>query len=629
VCGIFGIVNPAQAGIDRSVARGCLGALAERGPDDSGWYETEDVLLGHRRLAVMDLSSAARQPMGNDDESVWLTFNGEIYRFWELRAQLEARGHAFRSTGDTEVILRGYEEWGGRVLERLSGMFALGIWDARERTLLLARDRLGKKPLFWARRRGALGFASLVRPLVATGLARAEVAAPALREFLFHNYVIGPRTIFRDVQLLPPGTWLKFGSGRLETGRFWELARARPRPAGPAAQQEFERLVAEATRVRLVSDAPLGVFLSGGVDSALVAALAQREGAKPLRTYSVGFEEAAFDERPKARRVAERLGTEHHEVTCRAQDVPGILARLSTSADHLIADQSMVPLARLALEAKRSVKVVLTGDGGDELLAGYPTYRALRLAVWYLRLAPAPLRERLAALAPLLPARPGKMAASALLARFLAATTGGLAQAHASWRSIFTHREISALLGGLADAVREWEGYARHAEEGPADWTLLQRAVYADARTWLVDSILAKVDRATMMTGLEARSPLLDHELFEFAFATLLRDPPQAAKRPLRRLAAALLGPELAAAPKEGFQTPFGAWFRGPLRPYLRESLAGLRDRLAGLLDAQLLERIEAEHASGRRDHGLKLWGLLALSEWSRLFPGLRVAEAA
>lgn len=216
-----------------------------------------------------------------------------------------------------------------------------------------------------------------------------------------------------------------------------------------------------------------------------------------------------------------------------------------------------------------------------------------------------------------------------LLARFLAATTGGLWQAHASWRSIWDHREISALLRGLADDACEWESYARFAESGPAEWTLLQRAVHADTRTWLVDSILAKVDRATMLTGLEARSPLLDHELFEFAFATLLRDPRHAAKRPLRRLAGSLLGPELAAAAKQGFRTPFSAWFRGALRPYLRESLVGLRDRLPGCLDASLIERIEGEHASGRRDHGLRLWGLVALSEWSRLFPGLGVVEAA
>jgi asparagine synthase (glutamine-hydrolysing) len=564
--------------------------------------------------------------MANEDESVVVCFNGEIYRFWELRRDLEELGHRFRSKCDTEVILRAYEQWGRGLLDRIDGMFAFGIWDARRRALLLARDRLGKKPLFWAARGGALGFSSMIRPLVACGLARPEMTLGKLREFLYFNYVIGPETIFRDVALLPAGSWLCHRGGRIERGRYWDLGESRPEEDVIDLQGEFEARLREATRVRMVSDAPLGIFLSGGVDSSVVAALAQRETQQPIRTFTIGFEEASYDERPKARRVVERLDTDHSEIPLRAADVPSAASALTASADHLLADQSMIPLAKLAKEAKREVKVVLTGDGGDELLAGYATYRALNIARTYTRFVPARLRAVLSHFRDLLPASQDKMSASQLLQRFLAATTGDLARAHASWRTIWTHPEIDALLGGRATEAQEWRTYADYLQRN-ASWSLLQSAVYADVKTWLVDSILAKVDRATMATGLEARSPLLDSRLMEFAFSTLLRDPRNASKAPLRHLASSLLGPDLAATPKEGFQTPFATWFAGPLRPYVQQSLAALREALPGVFDAKVMQRVEDDHASGRRNHDLKLWSLIALTEWAKLYPGICVAN--
>jgi asparagine synthase (glutamine-hydrolysing) len=624
VCGIFGILNHAACEIDPRTARAALDQLQPRGPDDLGWYESEKLLLGHTRLSIMDLSDAGHQPMSNDRGTIWVTFNGEIYGFGELRQELEALGHVFRSRSDTEVIVRGYEQWGRDVLERLRGMFAFALWDGDEEVLLLARDHLGKKPLFVCQRGPTLGFCSQLRPLVTTGLARPLIRRESLREFLFLNYVVGPKTILRDVELLPAGTWLEIRPEGSRRGEFWSLERVEAEePNDPQAR--FEALLVSATRQRMVSDAPIGIFLSGGIDSAVVAAIAQREGRGVQSTFTVGFDEPSYDERPKARRVAERLGTDHHELRCRPEDLPEILPQLTASADCLLADQSMIPLARLAVEARGSVKVVLTGDGGDELLAGYPTYRALRIAAPYIAAVPRALRARLGRWGSSLPADPTKMSRSMLIARFLGSTTGGIAEAHASWRAIWSHDAIDALLGECAPA--EWRSYAASMKRREG-WSLLQSSVYADISTWLVDSILAKVDRATMSTGLEARSPLLDARLVEYAFGTLLAGGrKQAGKIPLRRLAASLLGPEFASTKKEGFQTPLPAWFAGPLRSYVEESLAALQEQLPGVLSESVIRRVQSEHLSGSRDHGLEIWSLVALSEWTKLFPGLQIAD--
>jgi asparagine synthase (glutamine-hydrolysing) len=628
MCGIFGVVDAQRAGVSSACAQRGLEALTGRGPDDRGWYEGEGVVLGHTRLSIMDLSDAGHQPMSNEDGTVQVVFNGEIYGFGKLRRELENLGHRFRSRSDTEVLVHGYEAWGRGLLERIDGMFAFAVWDARARSLLLARDRLGKKPLFVAQHDGALGFSSLLRPLVDVGLVEPSVDPRALREFLFFNYVPGPRTILHGVELLPAGSWLEFRGGRVDRGRYWDLAAVRGSRRLDDPQATFESRLVTATRERLVSDAPLGIFLSGGVDSALVAVLARREAGRPIASFSVGFEDASYDERPKARRVAECIGTQHHEVLCRPEDVPEAMAQLSASADHLLADQSMVPLALLARTARESVKVVLTGDGGDELLAGYATYRALALARPWVRLTPRVLRAGLARLGDSLPTSSGKMAPSMLLGRFLEATRDGLEAAHARWRAIRRPAEIDALVGSLGAGAPEWQIYAAGLDLGGGR-SLLQRAVHADIRVWLVDSILAKVDRATMSVGLEARSPLLDARLVELCFATLLAQPANAAKRPLRRFARTLLGPELAATWKAGFQTPWSGWFAGPLRAWVRDGLTGLGERMPGVFDLSIAFAVEEEHASGTRDHGLALYGLLALAEWSKLFPGLTLAGEA
>jgi len=625
-----------RSGFEETRVRAALALLSSRGPDDEGWLADDGAYFGHRRLSVIDVSCGGHQPMSNEDGSVWLTYNGEIYRFEKLRSELESLGHRFRSTSDSEVLLRGYEQWGKGVLARIDGMFALAIRDARSNTLLLARDRLGKKPLFWARSGNVLAFSSLLRPLVEVGITRPEIDPIALRQYLHLNYVIGPRTIFAGAQLLPAGTWLEYCDGEIRSQQYWDLKTASPARDIADPQQHFETLLTDAVRARLVSDVPLGIFLSGGVDSALIAALAQHESEARRRTFSVGFREASYDERAKARKVAARLGTDHHEIECSADDVPGLLPRIVASADHLLADQSMIPLTKLAGYAKQSVTVVLTGDGGDELLAGYPTYRALELAAPYVSYVPGAVRSMLASASTLLPAQAGKMASVTLLQRFLHATTSDLARAHAGWRTIWTEDEIASIapaacagsqsFGSKATPSEPWSDYAMQlAPHG--DWNVLQRAVYADIRVWLVDSILGKVDRATMSYGLEARSPFLDSKLVEYSFATLLRDPARfAGKQPIRRMASRFLGDELAQTAKAPFQTPFADWFAGPLRGFVKESLRTLESNLPGVFDIARLEALESEHADRRRNHDYKLWGLVTLAEWTKQFAGLRLA---
>jgi asparagine synthase (glutamine-hydrolysing) len=628
VCGIFGITGSRADSLGGPVLDACLQDLAERGPDDRGVYRNPGVVLAHTRLSIIDLSPAGHQPMASADGSVVVVFNGEIYGFVALRAELERLGHSFTSRSDTEVILAAYAEWGRDMLAHLEGMFALGLYDRRSETLLLARDRMGKKPLFWTHAGDSLAFASLVRPLARSRLARARVSVPRLREYLFFDYTIAPATIFDDVRALEPGGWLEFRRGHVQSGRYWTLAgddeAVSHRSAAGALQSELERRITDAVNVRLVSDAPLGIFLSSGLDSLAVAALAVRASESRRKTFTVGFAEASYDERPRAARAAAVLGTEHHETLCTPDDVPALLASITRSADHLLADQSMIPIAKLARDARAHVKVVLTGDGGDEMLAGYPTYRALALARHYVRL-PRSVRRAAAALSSYIPADPSRMSRASVAGRFFVATTGGLAEAHASWRAIWSHREIDSLLGRRsADAV-EWQPYAEAFVERQ-NWSWLHSAVHADVATWLVDSILAKVDRSTMAVGLEARSPLLDRRVVELAFRRMLgpetyRD----RKAPLRALVARLYGPELASAEKGQFQTPLSSWFAGPLRPWVREQLSALQRTLPDLFARSVIERVEHEHASRRRDHGLKLWSLVALAEWSKLYPGLEI----
>ncbi len=625
MCGICGVValDPA-ARVEERLLRGMAGLLAHRGPDGEGVWTKGPVGLGHRRLAIIDLSEAAAQPMANEDETLWIVFNGEIYNFQGLRDDLLRRGHTFRSKSDTETILHLYEEEGEACLGRLRGMFAFALWDARRRRLLLARDRVGKKPLFYWHRPGrAFVFASEAKAFLAHPEFRAEPDAEAIWHYLTFQYVPSPWSAFRGVRKLPPAHYLVLEGDRLEVRRYWELRYA-PKRQGSEADlvAELGTRLREAVRLRLISDVPLGAFLSGGVDSSGVVALMHAVGTGPVRTFSIGFPEAEYDELRYARMVAERFGTEHHELTVRP-DALGILPRLVWHYNEPFGDSSAIPSLYLAEMTRRHVTVALNGDGGDEAFAGYPRYLALRLSRPF-GYVPAGLRRGIAGLAGRLPAGRAKGFLNRA-ARFLAAQDVDPRRRYLRWLVHFDQErklslctpEFQAQAGRADSAELILAAYAR--ADG-AD--LLDRTLSVDVQTYLPDDLLVKMDIATMAHGLEARSPFLDHEVMELAAAL----PPRCKLRGrvgkvlLKSLLAPLLPPELLRRPKMGFGVPLDHWFRGPLRDLLRDTLLSPRCLHRGYLQRCTVERLVNEHIAGVRNWHYHLWDLLVLEFWFRTF---------
>ncbi len=633
MCGIGGLLSHGpggRAGVE-AVAGRMVTALRHRGPDDEGIHVSPLspagaprgwLALGHTRLSIIDLSPAARQPMANEDGSLWLTFNGEIYDFQELRAELSARGHRFRSHTDSEVLLHLYEEDDEEFLARCNGMFAFALWDERRQRLVLGRDRLGVKPLVYALLPQGIAFASDVRALAEVpGVARA-IDPAALLDYLVVGYVLTPRTILAGVHRLPPATVLTWQDGAVRLRRYWDPAAAVRTPAAGTEADWVAALGAAltaATRRRLVSDVPLGTFLSGGLDSSAVTREARAALGRPIETFSVSFPEPSYDEVGAARTVAAHLGCPHHYTTVPATP-DAVRKALAAALDEPLADTSLVPLYYLAHLARERVTVVLSGDGGDEALGGYPTYLADRLFGWYSR-APGPVRHGVAALARHFPVTARKVGASYKLRQFFTAPDANPDRAHFWWRVLFPRAEA---LGLLSPDVRAavgthdpWHTFAQHAAECPtAD--PLARAQYVDLKTFLADNILAKVDRATMAHALEARAPFLDFRLMELALALPSRAKVRGLTQKvlLRRLLRDRLPAAILAAPKRGFNAPVSAWLRGPLRELGQELLASDALRETGLFDPAPVAALWAAHERGWQDQGFRLWGLVSFMVW-------------
>jgi asparagine synthase (glutamine-hydrolysing) len=619
MCGIAGILHFDGAPVERQQLERMGAALAHRGPDAQGVFldaaAAPAVGLVHRRLSIIDLSEAANQPLGGEDGRVQAMLNGEVYNFADLRARLEPR-HRFRSRGDTETVVHAYEEDGEAAVARLDGMFALALWDGPRRRLLLARDHFGKKPLHYWHDGRRLVFASEIKAILAAGVPAALNEA-ALPEFLALGYVPTPRTLFAGIRRLPPASTLTADArGVHEPSAFWDLTFPRPEAARRVgleeAAGELRELLRAAVRKRLVSDVPLGMLLSGGLDSGLVAALAARE-AGGLRTFTVGFEgDAAFDERPWARRLAAHIGAEHHESVVRPQ-AAALLETLLAHHDEPFGDSSALPTYLVAREARRAVTVALNGDGGDEAFAGYARLHAAVMA----EAVPRPARAALGSLARLLPeALPGR---SLRRARRLALGAAlELDQRIFAWSTLFDVPDLARLLLQAPDGARVRASY-REVLARADGASALSRLLYLGTRTSLLDDLLPKMDRMTMAHGLEARSPLLDRAVVEFAsrLPDALKRRGARGKRVLRAAARGLLPPETLARRKQGFVVPLGSWFRGQLRPLVHDLL--LADaRLASRLRREELERLVREHEGGRADHGHRLWSLLTLELWLR-----------
>jgi len=619
MCGIAGVLHFDGAPVERALLERMGAALCHRGPDAEGVFldaaAAPAVGFVHRRLSIIDLSPDANQPLGGEDGRVQVMLNGEVYNFAALRAELEGR-HRFRSRGDTEVLAHAHEEQGDAMVARLDGMFAFALWDAGRRRLLLARDHFGKKPLYYWHDRRRLVFASEVKALLAAGVP-AVLNEAALPEYLALGYVPTPRSLFAGVLKLPPASTLAADAqGVQEPAEFWDLCFPRAgsaRRIGLAdAADELRVLLREAVRKRLVADVPLGMLLSGGLDSGIVAALAARE-LGGLRTFTVGFEGPAFfDERPYARRLAEHIGARHHDSVVRPQ-AAALLETLLSHHDEPFGDSSALPTYLVAREARREVTVALNGDGGDEAFAGYQRLHAAALAEALPRLA----RAVLGGAARLLPA--ASRHRRVRQARRLAAGAAlPLAERIFAWSTYFDVPDLRRLLREPPAAERLLSSY-RGALARAGGTSVLSRLLYLNTRTSLLDDLLPKMDRMTMAHGLEARSPLLDRAVVEYAAALpdSLKHRRASGKRVLKEAARGLVPPETVARRKQGFVVPLGHWFRGELRPLLHDLLLDA-PRMAGRVREDALQRLVRDHESGRGDHGHRLWALLTLELWLR-----------
>ncbi len=622
MCGIAAFFDPDGRSPEPEWLEAAAASLRHRGPDDAGTHIEPGIGLAFRRLSIVDLATG-HQPLTNEDGTVWIVYNGEVYNHAELRRELESRGHRYRTRSDTETIVHAYEEWGEACVGRLRGMFAFAIWDRPRRRLFVARDRLGIKPLYFARAGRAFVCASEIKALFAfPGVPRA-VRMPGVVEHLTLRYVASPGTLFDGIEKLRPGHHLTADAAGLAQKRYWQVESWEPKhdlDKARAVEELGERLT-ESVRLRLMSDVPLGALLSGGVDSSLIVAVMSRCLGRPVQTFSVGFDAAgSYSELSFARMVARHCGTEHREIVVGASDLVRELPRLAWHQDEPLSEPAAIPTYLVSRLARETVTVVLTGEGGDELFAGYPKYAAEPLAR---RLAslPAPLRALLLDHGvDRLPFGFRKLQVVARSARF-----GDEAERLASWFAGFAGDERDRLLApplaAHAAAASAAAAFAVALAETRARRPL-DRMLDVDLRLWLPDDLLTKMDKMSMAASVEARVPLLDHPLVEWAAALPDRFKVRGldGKVLLKRLARRWLPPAVVDRPKVGFTVPLSPWFRGPLRELLADTLLAPACLGRGYYRPEVLRAYVDDHLAGRRDRARELWTLLTLELWHRTF---------
>jgi asparagine synthase (glutamine-hydrolysing) len=633
VCGIAGkLFRDSARLVETGLLERMSAILAHRGPDDAGIHRDGPVGLVSRRLAIQDLSAAGHQPMASLDGRLTITYNGEIYNFLLLRDELEREGVRFRSRSDTEVILALYARHGLDCLARLRGMFALAIWDRQERTLFLARDRLGKKPLFYYQDADRFVFASEPKAILQDPDVAVAPDHVALHHYLTYGYVPGPWSAFRGVRKLPPAHYLLLRDGQSSLHRYWALRYAPKRSdAEPALIEELLARLDEAVRLRLISDVPVGALLSGGLDSSAVVALIRRVTGGPIRTFSIGFDRPDYDETRYARQVAQHLGTEHHEVVVKPDAVSGV-PRLVWHYNEPFADSSALPSLALCEMARGFVTVALSGDGGDEAFLGYDRYLATAV-LDRLDWVPRPVRTLAGTVGRRLPRGTAK-SLTYRMRRFTDVLTLGPRDRYAAWMTCFGSADKSELYTpALLQELRATDSLALldAAYEASDATTFVERTAHTDVQLYLPDDLLVKMDIASMANSLEVRSPLLDHEVVEFA-ASLplhlkLRGFTQ--KYLLRRAMRGLLPEAVLRRPKMGFGVPIDHWFRHELREMAYDVLLDARARQRGYFRPGIVRRYLDEHVEGRAHHHPRLWSLLMLEQWHRVFIDTRPASSA
>lgn len=651
MCGIVGWANldsnfsPNEA--DEMLLRAMCSRVQHRGPDSEGVFLSESVALGMRRLSVIDLYTGG-QPVFNEDRSISVVMNGEIYNYQELRKDLERRGHLFHTHSDIEVLPHLYEEHGARMVEKLNGMFAFALWDSRRKKLFVARDRFGEKPFYYGVFAGKIIFASELKALLEHPDVKTKISIHALRSFLAFDYVPAPLSIYENIHKLPAAHSLTLENGEIIIESYWNLSfrKRTPVPSVEEAAEELLALIADATKIRLMSDVPLGVLLSGGIDSSSIAALAQQFSSKPIKTFSIGFAEASFDESQFARQVAKHLGTEHHEDILSVDKAADLLPEIATWLDEPFADASILPTFLLSRFVRSEVTVALGGDGADEIFGGYPWYYAQKMAERYEKIPEFIRRNFIENIISRLPTRTTNMPFDFMAKRFIKSLGNkDLVERHHSFIGSFTMDEQESLLTTEAISQNGVDIYGE-ARRWMSIWDsdnlnssipviasehVIEKMQFLDMKGFLAEDVLTKVDRASMAVSLEVRSPFLDPRIAEFS-ASLPRDyklncktakfaAGRTGKFILKKAVAPILPPQVIRRKKQGFTVPVASWLNGRLNPMARDLLAPDRIKKQGLFDPAHVQKLLAEHETGKANHDKMLWTLLTFQLWSENFP--------
>lgn len=629
MCGICGIVNFNTGGtIEKETLRQMCAKMFHRGPDDEGIYISRESMLsiglGHRRLKIIDLSAAGRQPMSNEDGSIWIVFNGEIYNYKELRSDLEYRGHKFSSDTDTETVIHLYEEYRKDCLRSLRGMFAFAIWDKNTQSILLARDRVGKKPLIYAYSDGVFCFASEFSALLSGNFVKKEINHAAIPYYLTLGYIPAPLTIYKDIFKLPPAHRLILKDKRVTLEQYWELDYSKKKDISEAdAAAEVLKLLKEAVKVRLHSDVPLGVFLSGGIDSSAVVALMSEVSPEKIKTFSIGFEEKNYNELKYAFNIARRFNTEHNEFVVRPNALE-VLPLLVERYGEPYADSSCIPTYYVSQQTRKYVTVALNGDGGDESFAGYERYAAMLAAevIWKF---PHAVRGIIRLFSKAIPDSVNSKNKIRRIKRFLDGAFLPAYQRYLKWVGIFDRDFQKKMYSpGYSNSMPEFEscGFLRNFLNGPVKLDMLDRLLNADVHTYLPGDLLVKTDITSMANSLEVRSPFLDQKVMEFSamLPAGYKIKNFTKKYILKKALSSLVPKENIYRGKMGFGVPVGRWFRCELKSFVKESLLSPVSLKRGYFNPEIVRNIVNEHIEGKKDYAFQIWSLLMLELWHQRF---------